>query len=64
MGAGLQDPVVICWPFVIGKSETVAQKLMKLLLDVNEATCPAVAFCWPSDSKPLAMTEDSSVKEL
>lgn len=43
IGAGLHDPVVICWPLVIGKS-TVAQKLMKLLEEVNDATWPAVAF--------------------
>ena len=42
MGAGLHDPVVICLPLVIGKLETVKQKLIKLFVDVNEATCPAV----------------------
>ena len=29
IGAGLQDPVLICWPLVIGRL-VVAQKLMKL----------------------------------
>lgn len=43
IGAGLHDPVVICWPLVMGRS-TVAQKLMKLLDEVNDATWPAVAF--------------------
>jgi len=38
IGAGLQDPVAICFPFVIGKFGTVKQKLMKLFVDVREAT--------------------------
>ena len=38
IGAGLQDPVAICFPFVIGKLGTVKQKLMKLFDDVREAT--------------------------
>ena len=38
MGAGLHDPVVICLPFVIGSCGTVAQKLIKLLPDVSDAT--------------------------
>ena len=29
IGAGLQEPVLICWPLVIGRL-VVAQKLMKL----------------------------------
>lgn len=37
IGAGLHDPVVICWPFVMGRS-TVAQKLIKLFDEVNDAT--------------------------
>ena len=37
IGAGLQDPLVICCPLVIGKSGTVKQKLMKLFDDVREA---------------------------
>ena len=37
IGAGLQDPVVICFPLVIGKLGTVKQKLMKLFDDVREA---------------------------
>ena len=41
IGAGLQEPVVICWPFVMGLL-TVKQKLMKLFLDVKDATWPAV----------------------
>ena len=44
IGAGLQEPVVICWPFVIGRLGTVAQKLMKLFDDVREGTWPAVAL--------------------
>ena len=38
IGAGLQEPVVICFPLVIGRLGTVRQKLMKLLDDVREAT--------------------------
>lgn len=38
IGAGLQEPVVICLPFVIGRLGTVKQKLMKLLLEVSDAT--------------------------
>ena len=41
IGAGLHDPPVICWPFVMGVLGTVKQKLMKLLVEVREATCPA-----------------------
>lgn len=41
MGAGLQEPDLICWPFVLGRLVNVAQKLMKLLVDVREATSPA-----------------------
>lgn len=37
MGAGLQEPSTICCPFVNGKL-IVLQKLMKLLVDVNDAT--------------------------
>jgi len=38
IGAGLQDPVAICFPSVIGKLGTVKQKLMKLFDDVREAS--------------------------
>lgn len=62
MGAGLHEPVVICLPLVIGRL-VVAQKLMKLLLEVKEATWPAVAFAWPSCSNPVAMTEESRATE-
>lgn len=41
IGAGLHEPVVICWPLVIGKLGTVKQKLIKLFEDVKEATWPA-----------------------
>lgn len=37
IGAGLQDPEVICWPLVMG-SLVDKQKLMKLLVEVKEAT--------------------------
>ena len=38
MGAGLHEPVLICFPLVIGRLGTVKQKLTKLLVDVSEAT--------------------------
>ena len=38
IGAGLQEPVVICFPLVIGRLGTVRQKLMKLFFEVKEAT--------------------------
>jgi hypothetical protein len=38
IGAGLHDPVAICFPLVIGRLGTVRQKLMKLFEDVNDAT--------------------------
>ena len=37
MGAGLQEPVLIWRPFVSG-SLVVSQKLIKLLVDVKDAT--------------------------
>lgn len=40
IGQGLQDPDWICCPFVIGRFGAVRQKLMKLLVEVNDATCP------------------------
>ena len=42
IGAGLQDPVAICFPLVIGKLGTVKQKLIKLFDDVREATWPVI----------------------
>ena len=44
IGAALQEPFMICLPFVKGRWGTVAQKLMKLLCDVSEATIPSVVF--------------------
>ena len=38
MGAGLQEPVAICFPLVMGRLGTVKQKLIKLFVDVREAT--------------------------
>jgi hypothetical protein len=40
MGAGLHEPVSICFPFVIGRLGTVRQKLIKLFVDVKDATWP------------------------
>ena len=44
MGAGLHEPVVICFPLVMGRLGTVRQKLMKLFVDVREATWPVVTW--------------------
>ena len=38
IGAGLHEPAVICFPLVMGRLPTVKQKLMKLLVEVSEAT--------------------------
>jgi len=38
MGAGLQEPVVICCPLVRGRLGAVKQKLMKLFDDVIDGT--------------------------
>lgn len=38
IGAGLQEPVVICLPFVMGSLGTVRQKLIKLFVDVIDGT--------------------------
>lgn len=48
----------------MGRLGTVKQKLMKLFDEVADATWPAVGTCWPSDSKPVAMTFGSRVSEL
>lgn len=41
IGAGLHEPSTICLPLVMARLGTVKQKLMKLLLEVAEATWPA-----------------------
>jgi hypothetical protein len=38
IGAGLHEPVAICFPFVIGRLGTVRQKLIKLFVEVKDAT--------------------------
>eukprot|EP00753_Platysulcus_tardus_P019083 PLAT7048.2.p2 GENE.PLAT7048.2~~PLAT7048.2.p2 ORF type:complete len:216 (+),score=6.72 PLAT7048.2:124-771(+) len=63
IGAGLHEPVVICCPLVIGSCGTVAQKLMKLLEEVLEATWPAAGWDWPSFWKPVAITDLSRVND-
>ena len=63
IGAGLHEPVLICWPLVMGRLGTVAQKLMKLFGDVSEGTWPAVGWSWPSFSKPVAITDWRSVSD-
>jgi hypothetical protein len=62
--AGLHEPVVICWPFVIGRLGTVAQKLMKLFPEVKDATWPASWTAWPSFKNPVAITELRRVSEF
>lgn len=44
MGAGLHEPVVTCFPLVIGRSGTVRQKLIKLFVDVSEGTWPVHVY--------------------
>jgi hypothetical protein len=53
IGAGLQDPVLICFPSVMGKLGAVRQKLMKLLVEVSEATWPGVGVSCPVFSRNL-----------
>ena len=66
IGAGLQEPFLSCWPLVMGRSGSVAQKLMKLMEDVSEATSPAsdVFVFRPFCAKFAAITEDRRVKEV
>lgn len=64
IGAGLQEPVVICLPLVIGRFGTVAQKLMKLFPEVREATWPASATDWPLLRNPVARTDWLRVREF
>lgn len=49
---------------MIGTPGTVAQKLMKLLVDVRLADCPAVGVSWPVFANPVAITELSRVREV
>lgn len=56
IGIGLHEPLLICWPLVI---VWPLQKLMKLLLEVNEAAVPAVALFRPSLWEPLEITLES-----
>lgn len=64
IGAGLQEPVVICFPLVMGRSDLVKQKLMKLFVDVKDATWPAVGTSWPLLANPVAMTRESNAKMI
>ena len=48
---------------MIGRLGTVKQKLIKLFVDVSEATCPATGGSWPSVWKPLAITRGSRAVE-
>lgn len=64
IGAGLQEPVVICLPLVIGRLGKVRQKLMKLFDDVSEATWPASGVSWPLLSNPVAITLGSKVRDV
>ena len=42
IGAGLHDPFESCLPLVRLTLGKFAQKLMKLFVDVSDATCPGV----------------------
>jgi hypothetical protein len=66
MGAGLQEPPLICSPSVIGRLDNVAQKLMKLLVEVKEGTSPAseVFTFSPFLAKLGATRLDSRVREV
>lgn len=59
IGTPLQDPVLICCPFVSG-TFCVRQKLMKLLRDVREGTWPGSGVDCPSLAKPAIITLGSS----
>lgn len=63
IGIGLQEPVVICCPLVIGAS-TVRQKLMKLFVVVRDGDCPVTGGLWPSLAKPGPITRGSSVRDV
>jgi hypothetical protein len=56
IGAGLHEPVVICLPSVMGVPGAVRQKLIKLFVEVNDATWPSTGTSCPSLAKPLAIT--------
>jgi len=63
-GAVLHEPVVTCLPLVRGSCGTVRQKLMKLLDEVADATCPASGTSCPLFSKPVEITAGSRVGEV
>ncbi len=62
IGAGLHEPFVNCWPFEMGKSGAVRQKLMKLFDEVKDAIWPMTGASLPSCSKPIATTLESSAE--
>jgi len=63
IGAVLQEPPLICRPFVRGiLMSTVRQKLMKLFLDVRDGSWPEVTFGDPSCSKLVEMTRGSNAR--
>ena len=47
IGVWLHEPSLICCPFVFCLSGKSRQKLMKLFVDVSDASCPAVGVSWP-----------------
>ena len=51
IGVWLHEPSTICFPFVFCLPGTVRQKLMKLFVDVMDASCPAVGVSWPVSEK-------------
>lgn len=65
MGAGLHDPFVICLPLVSWKLGLSRQKLIKLFVDVSDATCPgSEGSTEPFWANPGAITAGSSVRDV
>ena len=66
IGTGLHEPVLSCWPLVMGSWGSVAHQLIKLLVDVSEATPPAsnVTVFKPSCARFGPIREDRRVKEV
>ena len=56
----MHDPFGSCLPSVRLTLEKLAQKLMKLFVDVSDATCPGVGVDWPSWANAWQTTLESS----
>jgi hypothetical protein len=66
IGAELQEPFLSCCPLVFGRLGSVAHQLMKLLVEISEATWPVsvVLVFRPFCEKFVAITEDRRVREV